>query len=216
MDKLKEIFPFWNSLERNIQTMIIDNLKEKRFIKGELIHEAYNDCSGLIIVIDGSLRAYINSDNGKEITLYKLFDNDVCLLSASCIMKNISFDINIMAIIDTYCYILPTDIYAKVIKESKVFSDYVNKILETRFSDVMWTLEQVVFHSMDKRIANYLLDSGELQLNITHDIIASDIGTAREVVSRILKSFEKENILKLERNKIIIINKKELFSISER
>ena len=216
MDKLKEIFPFWNSLEKNIQTLIIDNLKEKRFIKGELIHEAYNDCSGLIIVLEGNLRAYINSDNGKEITLYKLFDNDVCLLSASCIMKNISFDINIMAIIDTYCYILPTDIYAKVIKESKVFSDYVNKILETRFSDVMWTLEQVVFHSMDKRIANYLLDSGELELNITHDIIASDIGTAREVVSRILKSFEKENILKLERNKIIIINKKELFSISER
>lgn len=216
MDKLKEIFPFWDKMSTSIQILIIDNLKTKTFTRGQLIHQAYSDCSGLIIVLDGNLRAYINSDTGKEITLYKLLNNDICLLSASCIMKNISFDINIEAISNSDCLILPTDVYAKVLKESKEFSDYVNKILEGRFSDVMWTLEQVVFHSMDKRIANYLIDIGMDELEITHDIIASDIGTAREVVSRILKSFEKDKILELKRNKIIITNKKELISISER
>ncbi|MDD3241795.1 MAG: Crp/Fnr family transcriptional regulator [Bacilli bacterium] len=216
MNQISKIFPFWDKLDINIKNLINDNLKEKTFLKGEIIHEAYNDCSGLIIVLEGCLRAFINSDSGKEISLYKLLDYDVCLLSANCVMKNISFDINLSAVADTHCYIIPKEIYTTLIKESKEFSEYVNKILEVRFSDVMWTLEQLVFHSMDKRIANYLLDYGNEEIIITHDIIANDLGTAREVVSRILKSFEKDKILELGRNKIIILNKKELLSIGDR
>ena len=131
-------------------------------------------------------------------------------------MKNIHFDINLICEEDCEILLLPAELYEEVLKKSKKISNYINEIVMARFSDVMWILEQTVFHSLDKRLANYLLNLNKKDIEITHQKIADELGSAREVISRLLKHFENDNILKLNRNKITIINNNALIEIAEK
>lgn len=218
MIDFKNIISIWNDLNDKGKNIITDNYKILNYKKGDTIHKGNLTCLGLIIVLNGTLRAYISSSNGKEITLYKLLNNDICLLSASCIMKDINFDIYLECEEDTDIILIPTEKYKELLDSSKVFSDYINSILSSRLSDTMWVLEQFVFHSLDKRLANYLLEQENNNdiLNITHEKIANDLGSAREVISRMLKYFENEDIIKLGRNEIKILDYKLLNDISEK
>lgn len=217
---LSSNFLIWNKLSRNEKDELVESAIPKKFITGEAIHHGSYDCSGLIIIISGSLRAYMMSENGKQITLYRLANKDICLFSASCMMKEITFDIYIDCEKDAIALLIPTDKYKEIISKSRIISDYTNKILTTRFSDIMWIFEQVVFHSLDKRLAYYLIEQTYNEdsdvLNYTHEKIANDLGTAREVVSRMLKYFEQENIVELKRNKIIVLDENKLAEISEK
>ena len=132
-------------------------------------------------------------------------------------MKNINFDIYLECEEDTEIILIPTEKYKDILDSSKTISNYINNILSSRFSDMMWIFEQFVFHSLDKRLANYLLDQEhDNNVNVTHEKIANDLGSAREVISRMLKFFENEKIIQLSRNKIIILNINKLESIAEK
>ena len=220
MDKIENVlkasFIIWNKLSDNEKNSLINYSKIISYKKGDIIHKGDLTCLGLIIVVDGSLRAYLSSENGKQITLYRLYNNDICLFTASCIMKDINFEIYLECLEDTNVLLIPTDNYKNILDNSHIISSYINKILSSRFSDMMWIFEQFVFKSLDTRLADYLLNQeyNNNVINITHEKIANELGTAREVISRILKYFEKENIVKLGRNKITIINDKKLKEIS--
>ena len=202
-----ESLMIWNKLTKNEQELLVSSSNLVKFSKSEHINK--DVCLGLIIVVKGTIRAFITSENGKEITLYNLLKNDICLFSASCIMKDISFDISLECKENTLVLLIPTEKY-KILLNIPVISNYINSILQVRFSDMMFVFEQFVFHSLDKRLANYLLNLNEIEIIKTHEEIANDLGTAREVISRMLKYFEKESIIKLSRNKIAIINKDNL------
>ncbi|MGG7176879.1 Crp/Fnr family transcriptional regulator [Clostridium paraputrificum] len=178
------------------------------FPKNSAVFSADKECSGLIIVVKGTLRAFLNSPEGKEITIYRLLDRDTCILSASCIFKNIHFNINIEASEDTEVIILPSKYLDSLSKSNPILQQYILELTQSRFSDVMWTIEQLVFTSFDKRLISYLQDYNSETIKITHDAIARDLGTAREVVSRMLKYFEKEGMVKLSRGTINIIDLK--------
>lgn len=215
---LNKSFQIWDKLSTDEQGKLLNNSKIINYKKGEIIHKDENSCLGLIMISKGQVKAFSSQDGDKRITLYKLFENDICLFTASCIMKDVTFEIYLECEEDTEVLLIPTDKYEKILKESSLIYNYINQIILSRFSDVMWILEQVVFHSLDKRIANYILDEiqDSKELIITHERIAKDLGTAREVVSRLLKHFEKDNILKLSRNKIYIIKEDKLIEISEK
>ncbi len=206
---------FFEKLPNEAKSLIRSSLKIKEYQKDDIIHQNHQDCSGLIIIENGVIRAYINSETGKEITLYKLYENDICLFSASCALQNIGFSIHISCETDTKVAIIPIDTFNILNNEFKGFSDYVNKILSERFSDIMWLLEQVVFENMEKRLASYLLEETDESniLKVTHEKIANDLGTAREVISRLLKHFERDELLVLKRNSIQIINEEKLFKL---
>ncbi len=215
-DIFKESMPIWNQLNYEEKNFLIDNSKILCCKKGNTLHRGHDECLGLIIISKGKIKAFSSPDGDKQITLYRLNKNDICLFTASCMMKDITFDIFLECEEDTELLILPTEKYQSIIEKSTILSNFLNKILLSRFSDVMWTLEQVVFNSLDKRLAQYLLDNSnnKNEINLTHEQIASDLGTAREVISRLLKKFENEEIIKLQRSKIIINNKEELIKIS--
>ncbi len=213
---LKKSIRIYNTLSKDEKKFLIDNSKILCFKKGHLVHKGDETCLGLIAVNKGSLKAFISSDSGKQITLYKLYEGDICLFTAACKMKNIHFDINLICEEDCEILLLPVDLYEEILKKSKKISNYINEIVMARFSDVMWILEQTVFHSLDKRLANYLLNLNKKDIEITHQKIADELGTAREVISRLLKHFENDNILKLNRNKITIINNNALLEIAEK
>ncbi len=211
---LKKGFSIWNKLDFEMQNTLLKSSKIISYKKGDIIHRGENSCLGLIIIDKGLVKAFSSPDGNKKITLYRLYDNDMCLFTASCIMKDVSFDIFLECEEDTTLLLVPTEIFDEVINKSSIIANYINKIILSRFSDVMWILEQVTFHRLDKRIADYLINLGDDEIIITHEKIASDLGSAREVISRLLKHFEKDNLVKLERNKITIINRDKLLEIS--
>ena len=201
-------FPIWNKLTPAQQERILGSLMERKISKGTVIHNGSMDCTGLLLVKSGQLRAYILSDEGREITLYRLFDRDICLFSASCMMQSIQFEMMIETEKDTELWIVPAEIYQSIMQESAPLSNFTNEIMATRFSEVMWLMEQIMWKSFDKRLAAFLLEESALEetpvLKITHETIANHLGTAREVVTRMLRYFQSEGMVKLARGTVEI------------
>ena len=182
-------------------------------------HNGSMECTGLLLIKTGQLRAYILSDEGREITIYRLFDRDMCLFSASCIMRSIQFDITIEAEKDTDLWIIPAELYQSIMKESAPVANYTNELMATKFSDVMWLIEQIMWKSLDKRLAEFLLEEisieGTEKLKITHETIANHLGSHREVMTRMLKYFQNEGMVKLSRGMIEITDSEKLESLSD-
>lgn len=203
-------FPIWDQLTILQKNRMLDSLINRQIKKGTMIHNGSMDCTGLLLVKHGQLRAYILSDEGREITLYRLFDRDMCLFSASCIMRSIQFDVTIEAEKDTNLWIIPAEIYKSIMEESAAVANYTNELMASRFSDVMWLMEQIMWKSFDKRLAGFLLEESSIEesaeLKITHEVIANHLGTAREVVTRMLRYFQSEGMVKLARGTVEITN----------
>ena len=203
-------FPIWDKITPTQQQLLQQNAVSRTVDKGTVIHNGNDDCTGMLLVRSGQLRAYILSAEGREITLYRLFDRDLCLFSASCMMNSIQFDITIEAEKDTTIWIISADIYQGMMKESTVISNFTNEIMATRFSEVMWLMEQILWKSFDKRLAGFLLEESRLEetslLRITHETIANHMGTAREVVTLMLRYFQNEGLIRLTRGTVEIID----------
>ncbi len=191
----------------------------KHFKNNESILHGGKACSGLIAVMSGQLRAFIQSPTGKQITLYRLNEYDVCIMSAACLLKNVTFDIHLNATTDTSVLIIPTATIELINQVNPMFRQYTLDLLTQRFSDVMWVVEQMVFSSLPARVAHVLLEgfnqTNNTLIKITHDDIAKELGSAREVVSRVLKYFEHEHVIRMSRNKIEILNIQLLEAISQ-
>ena len=215
---LSKKLEFWKSLNPSEQNLIIKGSMLKSYKKGNIIYGGLDDCKGLILVRQGQLRAYILSESGKEVTLYRLFEGDICIMSASCALKNISFDIYLEAEKDSEILLIPADTYFELSQNNIEVQKFTNKITLTRFSDVMWIMEQILFMSFDKRLAMFLLEQAQIEgsetVNMTHEDIAKHLGSAREVVSRMLKYFQNEGYVKTIRGSIIITDRNKLQQLS--
>lgn len=217
--EFENYFPIWNQLTADQKNRIQKGLITRKVEKGIILHNGNMDCTGLLFVKSGQLRAYILSDEGREITIYRLFDRDLCLFSASCIMRSIQFDVTIETEKDTDLWIIPADIYKSIMEESAPVANYTNELMATRFSDVMWLIEQIMWKSLDKRVAAFLLEESTIEntseLKITHEIIANHLGSHREVITRMLRYFQNEGMVKLSRGTVTITDEEKLRGLSE-
>ena len=206
--EFQDYFPVWEKLTSVQQQQLKVSAISRTVKKGTVLHNGNLDCTGLLLIRHGQLRSYILSDEGREITLYRLFDRDICLFSASCMMRSIQFEMMIEAEKDTELWIVPAEIYQSIMQESAPVSNFTNEIMATRFSEVMWLMEQIMWKSFDKRLAEFLLEECSLEetntLKITHETIANHLGTAREVVTRMLRYFQSEGMVKLARGTVEI------------
>ena len=207
-------FPIWDKLTPTQQELVLGALIPRKVRKGEIVHNGNLECTGLLVVKTGQLRAYILSEEGREITIYRLFDMDLCVLSASCIIRSIQFEIMIEAEKDTEMWIIPPMVYKKLMEESAPVANYTNELMATHFSDVMWLMEQIMWKSMDKRVAAFLLEEASIEgtnrLKITHEAIANHLGTHREVVTRMLRYFQSDGLVTLSRGTVEIADSKRL------
>ncbi len=203
--------PFWDKLSDNESELLLSGTKPILYKQGENIHRPSNECVGVLLVKSGELRTYLLSENGKEVTLFRLSGGDACILSASCLLSNITFDVFIDAQQDTEVMLISSATFAQLQNSNLHVENFALRLAADRFSDVMWAMEQILFMSFDARLAVFLLDetskTGEDNLTLTHEQIAKLIGSAREVVSRMLKYFEKEGVVRLHRGGVEIIDK---------
>lgn len=215
----QDYFPVWNKLNPDQQSRILGSLMTRNVKKGTILHNGSMDCTGLLLIKAGQLRAYILSDEGREITIYRLFDMDMCLFSASCIMRSIQFEVTIEAEKDTELWVIPAETYGSIMKESAPVANYTNELMASRFSDVMWLMEQIMWKSLDKRVAAFLLEEsaieGTNELKITHEMIANHLGSHREVITRMLRYFQSEGMVKLSRGVVTVLDEVKLKKLQE-
>lgn len=214
-----DYFPVRDKLTDEQQRLLEKTAIKRIAPKGTLLHNGSADCVGLFVVRSGRLRAFILSEDGKEVTIYRLFERDICLFSASCMMSSIQFEIIIEAESDSELWVIPVETYKKLMEESAAVANYTNQIMASRFSEVMWLIEQIMWKSMDSRLASFLLEEsgmdGSDKLYITHEIIANHLGTAREVVTRMLRYFQSEGMVSLTRGSIELIDRARLETVAE-
>lgn len=216
--RFSEIFPVWEQLTPAQQALLEGSAIYTHAEKGTVLHNGSADCLGLLLVCSGQLRGYILSDEGREITLYRLFERDMCLFSASCMLQSIQFDIQIQVEKDADFWVIPPDVYKSLMEQSPAVANFTNEVMSTRFSEVMWLMEQVMWKSFDKRMADFLLQESVLEgtshLELTHEKIANHMGTAREVVTRMLRYFQQEGLVSLSRGVVDLVDENALRELS--
>lgn len=212
-------FPVWERLTPQQQATLSGSVLNRRVRRGDVIHQGDADCTGLLLVKSGQLRAFMLSEDGREITLYRLFERDLCLFSASCMMRSIQFDITIQAEKDAELWVIPAETYRQVMEESAPLSNFTNEVMAARFSDVMWLIEQVLWKSFDRRLAAFLLEESAIEgtrtLKITHELIGNHMGNPREVVTRMLRYFQGEGLVRLSRGTVEIVDEIALRGLAE-
>ena len=204
-----QYFPVFSKLSAEDQQTLSDAAVLRKVPKGTLVHDG-TDCLGLLVIRSGQLRTFICSDEGKEVTLFRLFDRDTCLFTASCMMSSVQFDMMISAEKDTEFWVIPPRLYKTLSEKSAPLANYVNDLMASHLTDILWLIEQIMWKSFDKRLANFLLEESALEgtqeLKITHEAIAAHMGTAREVVTRMLKYFQSEGMVQLSRGAVTLAN----------
>ena len=217
--EFSQYFPIWNKLTREQQQRLSDVTELQQIKKGTVIHDGSPECKGMVLVKSGQLRAYLLSDEGREITICRFFEMDICLFSASCVMPNMMFDVFIEAEKDTEIFVIPACLYQNLMDESLPLSTYSRDLITNHFSEVMWLMEQIMWRSFDKRLAGFLVEEARIEetdsLKITHEKIAAHMGTAREVVTRMLRWFQSEGMVKLTRGTVELTDKKALQKLAE-
>lgn len=217
-DLYNSIFPFWEHLNNSEKEQMCRFSTEAKFLKGENIHGSSGECTGAIIVKNGCVRIYILSEEGREVTLYRLYPGDICMLSASCVFDAITFDVFADAEEDSECYIINGKVFAEISEQNVYVKNFALETAVGRFSDVMWVMQQILFMSFDRRLAIFLWDelskTGGDTIKMTHEQIAKYTGSAREVVSRMLKYFASEGIVEALRAGVKILDKDKLRALA--
>ena len=212
--EFSDFFPFWDKLTNAQKEKLAEVTHPLEAKAGTLLHDGGAECMGLMLVKSGQLRVYTLSSEGREITLYRLFDRDICLFSASCVMPDVQFAVMVEAEKDCDLLIVPSCLFKNLMEDSAPVANYANQLISSRFSEVMWLMEQVMWKSFDKRLAAFLLTESQLEnttlLKITHEKIAAHMGTAREVVTRMLRYFQGEGLVQLTRGTVELTDIKAL------
>lgn len=209
----RRTFPFWDEISDKERELLCSHSRTIKYSKGGSISST-DGCSGVFMVRSGCLRVYIMSEEGKDITLYRLHPGDMCMLAASCVLQSITFDVFVNAEEDSECCVIEGKAFSQLSESNPTVKIFSLETAVDRFSDVMWVMQQMLFVSMDKRLAVFLYDealrTGSDTIMLTHEQIARYMGSAREVVSRMLKYFACEGIVEVSRKGVKIIDKKRL------
>ncbi len=205
-ERLYQTFQFLHS-EKGIIDQIVSSAAIQRIPKGTIMLFEGDECRHFGLLFSGVVRIYKVSETGKEITLYRVSGGECCVLIAFCIMYQKGFPAHAVVEEDVEVVIIPSDLLREWVQRYDGWRKYIFNLLSKRFSQVLGTVEEVAFRRMDIRIAEMLVGLAQnngSNIIITHQDIALELGTSREVVSRILKYFENEDYLFLKRKEIVI------------
>ena len=215
---LDTYLPIWKQLSKEDQQALEAAAIFRSVPKGTIVHNGSADCIGVLVIKSGQLRSYIVSDEGREVTLYRLLERDICLFSAACMMSSIRFEVTIETEKDSDIWLIQTETYREVMERSAPLANYTCQVLASRFTEVMWLMDQILFKRFDTRLATFLLEESAIEdcdtLDITHEKIANHMGTAREVVTRMLKYFQSEEMVSLTRGGVHVLDRAKLDALA--
>lgn len=201
-------FEFWSHLSNEEEKELRTNAVERSYPAGSMIFDSSSECLGFVYVISGRLRTYMMSDDGREVTLFRLNAGDCCILSASCVIKEISFDSYMGAEEDTKIMVINAGAVSRLSKQNIYFRCFTYELATRRFSAAMKTMDNLLFLKLEGRLASFLLSeyerTGMQEIKMTHEQVAQHINSAREVVARTLKRFVQDELVDVKRGVIIL------------
>ena len=214
-----ESLPFWTYLSEADRESVQDNIKVCAYPRDGVLYSNSGECLGFISILSGRVRTILNSPEGREVTLYRLGEGDVDVLSAFCVLSRITFRTQMVAETDCRVLMVPPSVLSKLKETNPAVKGWIYDRLMDRFSEVMHVMEQILFSRVDQRIARFLLDryeeTGSAVVVATQEQLAAGVNSVREVVARTLKPLEKDGILEVERGKITIREPERLKDISK-
>lgn len=214
MESVLERLPFWKLLTDSEKELVQQNAVIRLYKKGTPVYSSERECLGMLFVMQGEMRTYLLSEEGREVTLFRIYPNDLCVLSASCVISQISFDTQMSAQKDTEALIIPPNIVLFLKEKNLSVRCFLYELATKRFSDVMWAMQQILFKRLDQRLALFLMQEsqrlGTDTIHMTHEQIARQISSAREAVARMLKQFSEDGLVELKRGAIRLLDQKGL------
>ena len=214
MESVLERLPFWKLLTDSEKELVQQNAVIRLYKKGTRVYSSERECLGMLFVMQGEMRTYLLSEEGREVTLFRIYPNDLCVLSASCVISQISFDTQMSAQKDTEALIIPPNIVLFLKEKNISVRCFLYELATKRFSDVMWAMQQILFKRLDQRLALFLMEEsqrlGTDTIHMTHEQIAQQISSAREAVARMLKQFSEDGLVELKRGAIRLLDQKGL------
>lgn len=214
MESVLERLPFWKLLTDSEKELVRQNAVIRLYKKGTRVYSSERECLGMLFVMQGEMRTYLLSEEGREVTLFRIYPNDLCVLSASCVISQISFDTQMSAQKDTEALVIPPNIMLLLKEKNLSVRCFLYELATKRFSDVMWAMQQILFKRLDQRLALFLMQEsqrlGTDTIHMTHEQIAQQISSAREAVARMLKQFSEDGLVELKRGAIRLLDQKGL------
>ena len=209
--------PFWKDLSEGERSAVQGCAQIRTYGQGELIYAKDQACLGLIRVLSGAVRTFMLSEEGREIQLYRIEAGDMDVLSAACVMNEITFETQMVADRDTELLVVPATCLSRF-KQTNVFVRcFLFEKLGQRFSDVMHGMQTLLFTRVDQRLAASLLrlSQGAGAVAATHEQLARDISSSREVVSRTLKELERQGLIRLGRGRVTLTDRPGLEALAD-
>lgn len=214
MESVLERLPFWKLLTDSEKELVQQNAVIRLYKKGTRVYSSERECLGMLFVMQGEMRTYLLSEEGREVTLFRIYPNDLCVLSASCVISQISFDTQMSAQKNTEALMIPPNIVLLLKEKNLSVRCFLYELATKRFSDVMWAMQQILFKRLDQRLALFLMQEsqrlGTDTIHMTHEQIAQQISSAREAVARMLKQFSEDGLVELKRGAIRLLDQKGL------
>lgn len=200
-------FPIFGRLKDGLARELLSIGVQRRIPAQERLYSEGDGCSGIALVISGEIRVFKTGRTGREITLYEIGPGETCILNASCLLSGSSYPADAVVSTDTEILLLPADSFRRLVDEHREMRDFIFRLLSNRLAGVMELVEEVAFGRMDQRLWDYIIEKSEdNRLAATHQKIANDLGTSREVVSRLLKDLERKGSIAMSRNEITILS----------
>ena len=212
-------FIFWGNLSESEREELTQAAVVKRFEKGSIIHSCTGNCLGMFMILSGSVRTYLLSEEGREVTLFRQHDGECCVMAASCVIKEITFETTLAAETDCDLLIIRADVLARLKEKNVYVRCFVYELATERFSAVMWSMQQILFKGYDRRLAAFLVGeydrTGKSEFNMTHEQIAQHTSSAREVAARMIKRFVSDGLVEAKRGSIKLIDIQSLRDLAE-
>ena len=206
-EKFLEIFPYFRNTSSPVVRMILSKGRYKTVPPKLILQMEGLPCNQIGFVLSGEKRVYKASETGKEITIGGVEPGEFCIINAACIIADAVYPANIVTLNSVEMMILSAQDFRNMIANYDEMRRFTFWLISQSFSDVMELIEEIVFKRMDERLFEYLIKKSENnKLKTTHQRIASDLGTAREVITRLLGDFEKKGLVHLSKNLIQLTN----------
>lgn len=207
---------FWEFLTEEEKESILKNYVKKEYKAKEIIYSPAKECLGVFLILEGVVRVYLMDDKGNTATVFRMRKGDFCVLSMSCVLSEITFDVEMEAEEPCELLLIPTAVFSGIAAQNLHVENFIYKIMIDKFSHMMNAMQQLMFYSLEQRVISFLLDeaavTGTDTLKLTKEQIAESIGSAREAVSRVLTKLQKQKLIVSGRGSVTILERKKLYS----
>ncbi|MCF8197408.1 MAG: Crp/Fnr family transcriptional regulator [Sulfuritalea sp.] len=204
IESLVALYPVLARLPAELLQRIVDTLRVQSVPSGVTVFDERQPCSGFPFVLQGAIRVVKLSANGRELPLYRVVAGESCIITSSCLLGHADYNARGVSEGATTLALLPRDLFDEMLAEP-AFRDFIFALFSERVAELMQLVEEVAFRKLDQRLAALLLGKGRL-VHTTHQQLADELGSVREMVSRLLKGFAEQGLVKLGREQVEVLD----------